>query len=374
MLFVIVLTIGGVLVWNFVTWDESINVKLDSVPIPDSGGGGRYESGDDSVGESDVSIISYDDAFAENSVDDKYKFIQCDSNGTACCNGLDSICDLRANEILYATLHNGMSTIEDGFLFGPNHKFQLEKALKAGYRGLNLDICNCGGEIIFCHGICTLGPRDVSDVMNGVNTFLDQNPSEIIVFIYQVNNDVDRYVDLNDFYDKLLQIEGLTEKMYVHDGPTSSWPTLRQLTDPNYNKRVIMFHYNGPDCNEDRSRCPDGLHLYYNYAIDNDWSHDDTTSIENRLSSCRLKSNGINRDTFIGLNNFVSPPSRSSAETLNEYSAASEYVETCTALLKTDINFLLVDFWSVGEVPRVTQDHNRALASQRRTRERSFRW
>ena len=83
-----------------------------------------------------------------------YEFIQCDdTSGTGdCCNGLEGICDLRANEVLYATLHNGMATFEDGFLFGPNHKYQLESALKAGYRGLNLDLCNCGGETIFCHG------------------------------------------------------------------------------------------------------------------------------------------------------------------------------------------------------------------------------
>ena len=87
-----------------------------------------------------------------------------------------------------------------------------------------------------CKGICTLGPRDVVDVMNSVNTFLDNNPSEVVIFIYEVNNGVDRDVDLNLFYDKLLQVDGLVDKMYVHDDPTSPWPTLRELTDPSFNK------------------------------------------------------------------------------------------------------------------------------------------
>ena len=42
-----------------------------------------------------------------------------------------------------------------------------------------------------------------------LNEALNENPSEVIIFIYQVNNDVDQQVDLNLFYDKLLQVDGL---------------------------------------------------------------------------------------------------------------------------------------------------------------------
>lgn len=293
-----------------------------------------------------------------------YTFMQCDSDKSDCCNGLEGICDLRANEVMYATLHNAMATFEDGFLFGPNHQSSLEGALEAGYRGLNLDICNCGGEIVFCHGICALGPRDVVDVMFNVNQFLDKNPTETIIFIYQVDDDVDQKVDLNQFYDQMLLVDGLVQKLYVHNGPDTAWPTLRQLTNPAFNKRIIMFHYNGPDCNADPAACPLGLHQYYNYASDNDWEHLNIESIENRLNSCELKKNGINSKTFVGLNNFVSPPTRAIAEKLNEYSAATSYVNTCAGLLETHINFLLVDFWSEGDLPRFTQDHNAARALQ----------
>ncbi len=84
----------------------------------------------------------------------KFQFNQCDpQSGTDdCCNGLEGLCDLRADQILYGTLHNAMSTVDDGFFIGANHVASLEEALEAGYRGLNLDICNCGGELVFCHG------------------------------------------------------------------------------------------------------------------------------------------------------------------------------------------------------------------------------
>lgn len=300
-----------------------------------------------------------------------FQFIQCNPDSGDCCNGLEGLCDLRADEILYATIHNGMSTVDDGFFVGGNHVKSLEDALEAGYRGLNLDICNCNGELVFCHGICSFAPRDIVDVMQNVNTFLDQNPTETVVFIYQVNNEVDEEVDLNQFYDQLLLVDGLVEKLYVHENAGTPWPTLRQQTDPAFNKRITMFHYNGPDCLVDSTSCPDGLENYYGYASDNDWDHADIASIEDTATSCVLKKNGVNSKTFVGLNNFVSPPSKKSAQTLNEYSAAAEYVATCSAVLQTDINFLLVDFWSEGDLPRFTQDHNAALV-QRRRKERKL--
>ena len=99
--------------------------------------------------------------------DDKpqYQFIQCDTRFDPdntntntntgqidCCHGLEGICDLRVDEVMYATLHNGMASIEDLFIGNVNHKYNVEEALEAGYRGLNLDICNCYGEVVFCHG------------------------------------------------------------------------------------------------------------------------------------------------------------------------------------------------------------------------------
>lgn len=362
--FVVTLAVASFLLWWFEPWSYILN--NDSI-------GDSESNGDGSTPQTAKPTVL---ATAAPTITPNYQFLQCDPNNTGqadCCNGLEGICDLRADEIMYATLHNGMATFENGFVFGANHQSPLEEALEAGYRGLNLDICNCGGKLVFCHGFCAIAPRDIVDVMQNVNTFLDRNPTETIVFIYQVDDDADQEVDLNQFYDQMLLVDGLMDKLYVHDSPDSAWPTLRQLTEPAFNKRIIMFHYNGPNCNANPEACPDGLHQYYTYASDNDWSNSDVESIEDRVNSCELKFNGINNNVFVGLNNFVSPPSRKSAQTLNAYAAASDYVDTCTEVLQTDINFLLVDYWSEGDLPRFTQDHNaaRALRQQQRNLLRS---
>ena len=129
---VAILAIGAFLVWWFEPWEglpEPIASTLE-----------------------DLRPDTFKPVGMTTSAPTETPFMQCDETSENCCNGLDGLCDLRANEIMYATLHNGMSTVDDGFFVGANHESPLEEALEAGYRGLNLDICNCGGELNFCHG------------------------------------------------------------------------------------------------------------------------------------------------------------------------------------------------------------------------------
>ena len=88
-----------------------------------------------------------------------YEFIRCGKEAflnltehTECCNGLESNCDLRVNETIFPTLHNGMNSWFEGNFVGVFRQYELERALESGYRGFMLDVCNCGGFYEFCFG------------------------------------------------------------------------------------------------------------------------------------------------------------------------------------------------------------------------------
>ena len=135
-----------------------------------------------------------------------------------------------------------------------------------------------------------------------------------------------------------------------------------------------MFHYNGPDCNENPEECPNKLNYYNNYASDNnDLLFSEPQSIEDRENSCAVqRQNSLNKkNTFVGLKNFITPSSLNEvgkinaitdAERLNEYYAIKDYVDSCSDIIGTDINFVLNDWWGEGELIRLTQDHNAARA------------
>ena len=68
--------------------------------------------------------------------------------------------------------------------------------------------------------------------------FLEKNPSEVVIFLFEITSDVDQPVELQSFYYILLQVMGLIQMVYKHDAPNSTnpWPTLRDLTDPANNQ------------------------------------------------------------------------------------------------------------------------------------------
>lgn len=211
-----------------------------------------------------------------------YEFMRCRGEGTYgekrdCCNGLESICDLRVNEVLYATLYNGLNSFEFGNFVTINPEYEPERALEAGYRAFKLDVCNCGGEHYFCYGElftklcmpfyllqslcltdCSIYPlllflfvykgtcaresrRDVIELMMGVKEFLLKNPTEIVIFFFEVKDDIGRPVNLRDFYFLMVQIMGFVSMIYKHSGVDDSWPTLRELTDPAVNQVCLIL-------------------------------------------------------------------------------------------------------------------------------------
>ena len=67
-------------------------VDIDEIESFFTGGGGAEDSG-----------VQNDNGGIEEPT--PYQFMQCPANGE-CCNGLQSNCDMKINEIMYATVHN----------------------------------------------------------------------------------------------------------------------------------------------------------------------------------------------------------------------------------------------------------------------------
>jgi hypothetical protein len=133
-----------------------------------------------------------------------------------------------------------------------------------------------------------------------------------------------------------------------------------------------MFHYNGPRC-EGNGTCPPGFHYWFDYAIESEFSFVTVSDVEVVEKSCNV-TRGSTRTTFYGVNSFVSPPSQSESQILNSYDFAKARISACSDYYSgLDVNLVFADFWEEGDLPRVTQDHNAALAQARRKQRRKLR-
>ena len=129
-----------------------------------------------------------------------------------------------------------------------------------------------------------------------------------------------------------------------------------------------MFHFNGPTCRAEGS-CPRGLHYYFDFVAETEFSF---TSVDDLLeigTSCRVTRGGSGQHrAFLGVNNFLSIPSKAKTPTINALEFVRPRVEACAAANDNRaVSFLYVDFWSIGDVLEYSRMHNSGLGANANT-------
>lgn len=141
----------------------------------------------------------------------------------------------------------------------------------------------------------------------------------------------------------------------------------------------MVFHLNGPTCREGESSCPKGLHYYFEYFQETEFQFETVDDLLDVETSCLVtRGAGTSTGDFFAVNNFVtaqgaaaflseSPP-QVVANTVNARDFASERIQSCAAFIEKgayrgedDVNLLYVDYWSVGDIIEVVQEHNQNL-------------
>lgn len=324
-LFALLIAVGGVLLWQY---------------LPE---------------ESRASLASN---FIDTDVPD-YQFFQCSPNDENCCNGLNNTCDLRADEIMYAGLHNAMAARENGFLLGANHDLSMEKALESGYRAINIDFGMCSGKPQLYHGKCEIGTRDPIALLSNIVKFLDENPTETVIITVQFTNvptetNPANIATVDDLVSVVNSVEGLMDKLHAHPDLSEPWPTLRELQ--NAGKQIILFHYNIGVCYHEG--CPYGFHDYFVYAEETEFELASLVEVDDNTRSCNV-TRGSNRATFFGINLFLTLPSRDAAAKLNSLPFLQSHVSDCEQRNDGNLaNIVWVDFWTQGHLPLFVQQRN----------------
>lgn len=249
-----------------------------------------------------------------------------------------------------------MSTRQDGFI-GYNQLYSMEEALNAGFRGLQLDVCNCG----FCHGFCAAGSRDAVGVATGIATFMEANVNEVVIIELQVTDSDNSVLWSN--WNSMVTVPGFQDLIYGHT-TGQDWPTLGELVDAN--KRLIIFQHDGGDCNV-VGVCPPLVLNTFDYMWETSYDLTGVTELEDYSMSCvALRgpvtaafglSNHFTRGPFFGL------PDEQVASQANTALQVQTRLDACNAMLPSPVNLLSVDFWSIGDTLQVVQAYNAGLSN-----------
>lgn len=309
-----------------------------------------------------------------------------------CCNGLVSNCALPVNDVMFAMVHNAMSSRDHNFL-AYNQLGSLEKALVAGYRGLMIDSCICDGSIGediqnfiagketstttmennkgsvdgeyylgFCHASCDAGVRDPHEVLGNIKTFLDVNPNEILLLEFEIiDNSLEELyaaIDASELDTYIYKQESASSAASSSSATTTyyynQWPTMQSLIDAN--TRLIIFAHGDGMQTCTSGTCPEGIFFTYDHFEQTNWND----------KTCTAK--GEYFDTSIDfylMNHWMNEaktdlPYEENAKEFNTITALSDRYNLCT---ERKPNIVAVDFWSVGNVLDFVKQVNEQLGA-----------
>jgi Phosphatidylinositol-specific phospholipase C, X domain len=330
-IFLILGAVGGVLVWKFLPESrKSAVAQIGQNATPNDGSDGGTAS-----------------TFKWNEL--------CNGTTTDCCNGVPGLCGQKANDILFAGVHNAHATVDNGWVFAGNNEHSLDKALLAGYRGINVDVGMCDGQLKMIHGYCRLGMIDPAEAWNNITTFLQNNPNEVIVVTIEIVSQEDEGTVTLDALAATMP-QDFMNLLYT-DNPTTDFPTLQELID--LGQRILLFHYSGQSCSQ--VTCPPGLHEWFYYGAETKFENENVDAV-----TCPVERGANGMQYFYVINDFVTDPlpSRTAAETLNSKAFLENLIDSCGSIESRDVNLVFIDFWEVGDLVEVTQRHNLNLVQQ----------
>ena len=255
------------------------------------------------------------------------------------CNGYESLCIKKYNEVAYLTTHNAYSSFEDGFYL-PNQNMNITSQLNQGVRAFMLDIYSEDDVLVLYHGVAELGSSFFEDVLNEFRIFIDENPNEVITLI------LEDYSSVNELSDALFT-SGIIEDLYEYD-EVYGWPTLQEMID--LDKRIVLF-----SDNEVQSP-PSWFHFLWDHAVETHFSNESIDDF-----SCNLNRGDAQNSLFI-LNHFITnfllvlgnlELYNEQVEEVNSNPYFINRVYDCASEKDKFPNFITVDFYDVGNCMEV---------------------
>jgi len=258
------------------------------------------------------------------------------SRAVHACNGAPELCDRRFDQVAYATTHNAMSNVENGFA-GPNQQYGVTRQLEDGVRGFMLDTHYSGPNVALCHSFCVLGERPLVDTLIEIREFLEREPYEVVSIIFE------SYVSAADTQ-AVFSAAGLLP--YVHaQAVADPWPTLRDMIAAD--KRLVVFTDSGGGTYP-------WYHHVWNYAFETHYSFAAPADL-----SCTPNRGNPANGLFI-LNHFLTQifGSAALAEQINHNPLFIDRAQACSAANAALPNFVTVDFYDIGDVLAVVDELN----------------
>lgn len=307
---------------------------------------------------------------------------------TTACNGSDSLCPKRLDQVALATTHNSMSEqTAPGFLF-PAQEASIGAQLADGIRGLQIDVyygfpgtrvytdadrsspqaravmkrefgdefvaaadrvrrtiskpAGVAPQLFLCHGFCELGATKFTLAAGQIRDFLKANPREVVAVIFE------DHVPWQSLAESL-EDAGLAR--YGYRGPWSGeLPTLADVISSG--KRLLLLTENAK---------PDVPWMHNAYELFQETRYSFSTVAQLAAPSSCAPERGEPTNPMFLINHWVDTPPNprpSIARRVNSFDFLWGRVERCMEERKHFPNMVAVDFYREGDLFKVVDKLN----------------
>ncbi|GCD99304.1 hypothetical protein [Embleya hyalina] len=294
------------------------------------------------------------------------------------CLGSIDLCELRYDEVAYLTTHNAMANTADRFI-GPLQDPDITAQLNAGARGLQLDTYtweqpdqvqprlsvssfapDMQAEVLrlidlanpprpglwLCHALCRAGAIPLAPTLREIGAWLDDNPGEVVTLILQ--DDI-----TGEQTEQAFREAGVERLLYTPSAdPAAKWPKLGDMVRDG--KRLVVF--------AERASGPAPWYRnFYQYGMETPF-----TFLTPADMSCAPNRGGTDKRLFL-MNHFITNlgGSRLDAGQVNEHRYVLDRARACEAQRGRPVNFVAVDYATIGDALGAVDEMNAARARSR---------
>lgn len=255
------------------------------------------------------------------------------------CNGSNTLCTKRYNEVAYLTTHNAYNSKQDGFKF-PNQELNITKQLKAGVRALMLDVYDESGTLEVYHAYRALGSKPFSEILKEIKAFMDENEQEVVTLIFECYVTSDQIA--RDF-----EASGISKYLYTKT-VDQEWKTLEQMiTD---NTRLVVF-----SDKDDAKKGQEWYHYLWSFAAETHYTNHKKSDLSSDFN--RGSENASNKELFI-LNHFLTTSitgfgKARKSKKANDFQFLMDRIKQFQLETGKFPNFITVDFCDLGSCKEV---------------------
>jgi len=259
------------------------------------------------------------------------------------CNGHVELCGRTYDQVAFPGTHDAYSTVAQGFSV-PDQSYTMSRQLTDGIRVLHLEIKpktdDAGTAVPYlCHGFCELGGTALADALAEIKAFVDAHPNDVVTLLMESENftrDVIADVVTKSGFIPLLhqQAEG------------TPWPTLGAMTKDG--KRVVAFM---ADLSDTGGSTFPWMHDRFAWTWETPWDNQTPADFTRCDADRGKKGNSIYVvDTY---REDETVPTTRAASTVNVNPFLVDRVLTCKNAEGVLPNFVMVNYYEVGDVFRV---------------------